>query len=216
MGKLAYRTDDDEFKTFVGFAYRKLYGERVLGDLPDEIIDQIEELTRQRIDLLTKYIDYWLENEGRQRVHKTSIAYVPVNDFDVYCEMERADMPPFEEDRYDVMALCVLKAAREGNKSGCMNPGARLAEYVGAVSVFDDKTKEIYRHGKDMQPHEAAQAAAHAKCKKTRKAIADAIRALRNGGNKITNKAIARKSSESESTVSRVRRGLQCRNEKLR
>jgi hypothetical protein len=39
MGKLAYRTADDEFKTFVGFAYRQLYGDEVLVDLPDETLD---------------------------------------------------------------------------------------------------------------------------------------------------------------------------------
>lgn len=33
-----------------------------------------------------------------------------------------------------------------------MIPGASLAEYVGAKSMFDDKTKGTYQQGKKMNP----------------------------------------------------------------
>ena len=55
MGKLAYRTADDEFKTFVGFAYRQLYGDGYLSDLPDETLDKIEKLTSHYVLYVSFY-----------------------------------------------------------------------------------------------------------------------------------------------------------------
>lgn len=205
MGKLAYRTADDEFKTFVGHAYRHLYGDGALGELPDETLDKIEKLTSQRIDSLTKYLDIWLEREGLKRLPKTSIAYFPVNDFDVYCEMERAGVPPFRDDRYDVMALCVLKAAKARDREGCMKTGALLAEYVGAKSMFDDKAKETYQHGKKMKPADAAKKKAEISNEATDGKVREAIEKL---GKKASGKAVAIETGFSEPKVSRSRKRL--------
>lgn len=202
MKYLAFRHPKDDDAEFVSAACRVLFG-RDIYEMSDDELERYEVETGKLVAMLTESMDRWLGLKGRTRQVRPTIAS-PIderfNDWSVYEEMEAdgVGLP----DRHKVMALCVLKAASEGNTSVVKNPGGKLTGWI-SNQEFADVARPNYLRGKKMDPAEARRIRA----KQEREATDRSVKAIIDrDGKDAKNTAIASELDIGESLVSKSRK----------